>query len=86
MNAFAIEAAVSKLAVAPFDAANFPFAFLEAFDNKETTITKLRNGNSNGSDVLGGLLQRNIIHIAVSASGETSKTFEARKASAATKN
>jgi len=37
MNAVEIEEAVSALAEAPFDAGNFPFAFLEAFGNKETT-------------------------------------------------
>ena len=84
MNAFEIAEAMSKLAVEPFDAVNLPFAFLETFDNKDTTIAKLRNGNSNGSDVLGGVIQRNNIHIAVCASGETSKTLEPLKASAAT--
>jgi hypothetical protein len=36
MNAVEIEEAVSKLAEAPFDPAAFPYAFLEAFGNKET--------------------------------------------------
>ena len=38
MNAVEIEEAVSHLAEAPFDAEEFPFAFLLAFGNKETTI------------------------------------------------
>jgi hypothetical protein len=41
-----IEEAVSALAEAPFDAAEFPFAFLQAFGNKETAIKKLRAGAS----------------------------------------
>jgi len=49
MNAVEIEEAVSNLALRPFDAAEFPFAFLEAFGNKDTTIKKLRSGASNGS-------------------------------------
>jgi len=41
MNAVEIEEAVSKLAEAAFDAAEFPFAFLEAFGNKPATIRQL---------------------------------------------
>ena len=57
MNAVEIEAAVSALAERPFDAAEFPFTFLQAFGNKETTIKRLRAGASNKSD-LGGVLHR----------------------------
>ena len=64
MNAVEIEQAISDLAAQPFDRAEFPFAFLEAFGNKATTIKKLRSGASNASDVPGGLLQRSNIHIA----------------------
>ena len=38
MNAVEIEEAVSKLSELPFDADTFPFAFLEAFSNKLTTM------------------------------------------------
>jgi len=38
LNAVEIEEAVSLLAEQPFDPENFPYAFLEAFGNKETTI------------------------------------------------
>src|ERR1035438_1609640 len=40
MNAVEIEEAVSTLAEAPFDAKAFPYAFLEAFGNKETTLKR----------------------------------------------
>ncbi|MCV0370501.1 DNA methyltransferase [Filomicrobium sp.] len=83
MNAVEIEEAISKLAEEPFDAENFPFQFLEAFGNKETTIKRLRKGESNKSD-LGGVLQTNNIHIAVAAPGEVTKTLVALKASPAT--
>lgn len=83
MNPVEIEEAVSALAELPFDAAEFPFAFLEAFGNKETTIKRLRSGASNKSD-LGGVLQTNNIHIAVSPPGEVTKTLAALKASPAT--
>jgi hypothetical protein len=83
LNAVEIEEAVSALAERPFDPEEFPFAFLEAFDNKETTIRKLRKGDSNRSD-LGGVLQTNNIHIAVAALGEVTSTLAALKASPAT--
>ena len=70
MNAVEIEEAVSELAAAPFDAVEFPFRFLEAFGNKATTITRLRAGSTNSSDV-GGVLQTKNIHLAVAAPGET---------------
>ena len=67
MNAVEIESAISELALAPFDAAEFPFAFLAAFGNKDTTLKRLRAGNNNTSDIPGGVLLRNHIHIAVCA-------------------
>ncbi|MEZ5568942.1 MAG: type IIL restriction-modification enzyme MmeI [Halioglobus sp.] len=84
MNAVEIEAAISELALQPFDAAEFPFAFLEAFGNKATTIRRLRTGSSNKSD-LGGVLQTSNIHIAIAAEREVSATLAALKASPATR-
>lgn len=75
MNAVEIEEAISQLADQPFDAGNFPYAFLEAFDNKETTIRRLRAGASNKSD-LGGVLQTNNIHIAACETGQVTKTLQ----------
>ncbi|MFQ0814529.1 hypothetical protein AVM02_12965 [Brucella anthropi] len=72
MNAVEIEEAITALAEQPFDATEFPFAFLEAFGNKATTIRKLRAGASNSSDV-GGVLQRNHIHIATANVGSTTE-------------
>ena len=83
MNAVEIEEAVTALAERPFDREEFPFAFLEAFGNKETTLKRLRKGESNKSD-LGGVLQTNNIHIAVAAPGEAAQTLAALKASPAT--
>jgi hypothetical protein len=83
MNAVEIEQAITDLAEQPFDPVTFPYGFLEAFGNKETTIKRLRSGASNKSDV-GGVLQTNNIHIAVCASGEVTKTLLALKASPAT--
>ncbi|TWD77480.1 hypothetical protein FB547_10914 [Variovorax beijingensis] len=84
MNAVEIEEALSTLAVEPFDGAEFPFAFLTAFGNKETTIKRLRKGDTNASDVPGGVLQRNNIHIATCAPGAVHATLQALRASAKT--
>ncbi|WP_394693076.1 class I SAM-dependent DNA methyltransferase [Hyphobacterium sp.] len=85
MNAVEIEQAISELAKAVFDAAEFPYQFLEAFGNKATTIKKLRAGSSNSSDV-GGVLQRNNIHIKVAAPGQvTAALAELRSSPATTK-
>jgi hypothetical protein len=83
MNAVEIEEAISALAEQAFDPQEFPFAFLQAFGNKETTLKRLRKGESNKSD-LGGVLQTNNIHIAVAAPGEVTKTLAALKASPST--
>ncbi|MDB6179487.1 lactate dehydrogenase [Paracoccus sp. Z330] len=83
MNPVEIEQAISNLAEEPFNAEEFPYAFLEAFGRKATEIKKLRKGDTNKSD-LGGVLQRNNIHIATCAAGEVSETLAALKASPAT--
>ena len=87
MNAVEIEEALSELAAQPFDEAEFPFLFLEALGNKETTINRLRKaknegkGGTNASDILGGVLQRNNIHIAVCPPDSVGKTLRALRES-----
>ncbi len=83
MNAVEIEEAVSALAEEPFDPEEFPFQFLAAFGNKDTTIKRLRAGASNKSD-LGGVLQTNNIHIAIAAPGAVTHILSLLKASPAT--
>ncbi|KQW84461.1 DNA methyltransferase [Ensifer sp. Root127] len=77
MNAVEIEEAVSELAGKPFDAGEFPFAFLAAFGNKEVTIKRLRTPSANSSDVLGGVLQKSNIHVATCAAGAVGETLVA---------
>lgn len=84
MNAVEIEEAISDLALQPFEAAEFPFAFLAAFGNKATALKRLRTGNNNTSNVSGGVLQRNNIHIAVADAGSVGETLKALRASPAT--
>lgn len=83
MNAVEIEQAITELAEQPFDPIEFPYAFLEAFGNKETTIKRLRAGASNKSD-LGGVLQTNNIHILANEGGQVTQMLAALKASPAT--
>lgn len=83
MNAVEIEEAISALAEQPFDGGEFPFAFLQAFGNKDAVIKRLRAGASNKSD-MGGVLQAHNIHIAVAPPSAVTKTLAALKASPAT--
>lgn len=83
MNAVEIEQAITDLAEQHFDPAEFPYAFLEAFGNKATTIKRLRAGASNKSD-LGGVLQTSNIHILTCDTGRVTQTLAALKASPAT--
>ena len=84
MNAVEIEAAISELALEPFERAEFPFAFLAAFGHKDATLKRLRTGNNNASDVPGGVLLRNNIHIAACESSVVGETLKALRASLAT--
>jgi len=83
LNAVEIEEGISRLAELPFDAEEFPFAFLEAFGNKATTIKRLRSGTSNKSDV-DGVLQTSNIHIKIADEGDVSNALASLKASPAT--
>lgn len=85
MNAVEIEQAVSDLFAQPLDATEFPYTFLQAFGNKETTLKKLRTGHTNKSDV-GGVLQRGNIHLAVAPKAQVTETLAAlRQSPASTK-
>lgn len=84
MNAVEIEQAISEMAFQPFDPVEFPFTFLAAFGNKETTLKRLRTGNNNASDIAGGVLLRNNIHLAVCAAGAVGDTLKWLRASPAT--
>ncbi len=83
MNAVEIEQAISELADHPYDAADFPFAFLECFDNSAARSTKLRKGTSNKSD-MDGVLQAGSIHIKTCETGQVPETLTALKDSKAT--
>ena len=84
MNPVEIEQALTELSEQPFDAAEFPFLFLTCFGNKETTLKRLKSGNSNDSDVDHGVLQRSNIHIATCTTGATANTLKLLRDSPAT--
>ena len=79
MNAVEIEEAVSALAAQPFNRDEFPFAFLRAFGRKDVELKRLKANNA--SDVDGGVLRRDSIHMAVSEPGGVSVAMEALRAS-----
>lgn len=85
MTAVEIGEAITLLAEQPFDSKMFPFAFLEDFGNKTTTIKRLKSGSSNISDIEGAVLQRNNIHILVCVAGEVASTLKQLRASVATR-
>ena len=84
MNAVEIEAALSDLALAPFQAEEFAYQFLAAFGNKDTTLKRLRSGNNNASDLPGGVLLRNNIHLVSCVPGAVESMLQALKSSPAT--
>lgn len=87
MNAVEIEEAVTELAGQAFDPEEFPYAFLRAFGNKETTVKRLRSGATNKSDISPpwhGVLQTNHIHIAVCPKGDVPKALITLRESPAT--
>lgn len=84
MNAVEIEEAISLLAEQPFNAAEFPFEFLAAFGNKETTLKRLRaegRGGTNQSDIPGAILQRGNIHLKTCEPGQVAETLKALRES-----
>ena len=87
MNAVEIEEAISQLAAQPFVPESFPFDFLAAFGNKETTLKRLRAPGKSGtnlSDLPQSVLQRGHIHLSTCTPGQVSNALAALRASPAT--
>ena len=80
MNAVEVSAAVSELLESPFDAGEFPYDFLRAYGNSDTTIKRLRSGSTNKTGIPGALLQRNNIHMKVCEAGTTEATLNELRA------
>ena len=81
MNPTEIYDALDKVASAPFDPVEFPFAFAEATDNARATISKLRNGSTNKSDIAGGVLLHRKFHYAPAPLGEFEAVLDRLRAS-----
>lgn len=84
MNAVEIAEAVAELVEQPFEPEGFPYSFLAAFDNPPATVERLKSGTTNNSDI-GGVLQRNNIHILACDTGRVNDALDKLRKSAATK-
>lgn len=83
MNAVEIEKALTELVSATFDRDEFAFEFLAAFGANSTTIKRLREHDTNMSDV-GGVLQRNNAHVLIAEAGAVDAALETLRESPAT--
>ncbi len=79
-----IEEAVSRIAAAPFNPETFPFDFIAAYDAPPATVTRIRNGTQNASDLEGGVLWRLKLHLLVCAPGQVETALGQLQASRAT--
>ena len=79
-----IEEAVSRLAATPFDPVAFPFEFIASYDAPPATVTRIRNGTQNASDVEGGVLWRQKLHLLVCDEGRAADALTRLQGSRAT--
>jgi hypothetical protein len=79
-----IEEAVSKIAAEPFNAETFPYDFIAAYDAPPATVTRIRNGTQNATDIDGAVLWRQKLHLHVCALGEVEPSVQRLAASRAT--
>lgn len=81
MNPTEIYEALDEIAKAPFDASEFGYAFAEATDNAKATVSKLRAGATNKSDLPLGVLLNKKFHFAPAMTGMSAVTLDALRAS-----
>lgn len=79
-----IEEAVSRIAAAPLNSDTFPYDFIAAYDAPPATVTRIRNGSQNVSDIEGGILWRQKLHLLICAPGEVETALGQLEASRAT--
>ncbi|MCR5939803.1 class I SAM-dependent DNA methyltransferase [Ochrobactrum sp. MH181795] len=80
MNPTEIADALDEIGRAPFDAAEFGFAFAEATDNARATISKLRT-STNKSDLPGGVLLNRKFHYVPATPGRVNEALDALRVS-----
>lgn len=81
MNPTDIFEALETIAKAPFDPTEFGFSFAEATDNAQATVSKLRGGSLNRSDIEGGVLMNLKFHYAPADALGVKATLDALKGS-----
>jgi len=81
MNPTEISDALEAIAAKPFDPETFGGDFAEATDNPRATVSKLRSGTINRSDVPGGMLHNLKFHFAPATPGEVEAAMAALRAS-----
>lgn len=79
-----IEEAVSRIAAAQFNSESFPYDFIAAYDAPPATVTRIRNGSQNASDIEGGVLWRQKLHLLICERGQVEAALEQLQASRAT--
>jgi hypothetical protein len=81
MNPTDIFEAIEAIAKAPFGPNEFGFSFAEATDNARATVSKLRGGSLNRSDIEGGVLMNAKFHYAPADALGVEATLDALKGS-----
>lgn len=79
-----IEESVSRIAAVPFNSDSFPYDFISAYDAPPATVTRIRNGSQNPSDIEGGVLWRQKLHLFVCAPGQVETALDQLQASRST--
>lgn len=85
MNVIEIEEAVADIAEKPFDEDDFFYDFMAAYGANPTTITRLKDGSTNKTDIPNGILWRNWVHYIPNPAEGLSMALERLETSAATK-
>lgn len=81
MNPTEIADALDALAKAPFDPGTFGFSFAEATDSANATVSKLKAGKLNRSDLPDGVLLNGKFHYAPATPGEVPHALDAVRGS-----
>lgn len=81
MNAVEIEEAVAELIQQPYEPVAFITGFMAAYGASAATITRLKGGDGNTSDLPGGVLWRKWVHFQPAAKGQASNVLDAIEAS-----
>lgn len=81
MNAVEIEEAVTELTQQPYEPVAFITGFMAAYGASATTITRLKGGDGNTSDLLNGILWKKWVHFQPAAEGQAASVLDAIEAS-----